>query len=179
MPATAILFGLAAAASPAGAIIIANPTTWTVGNANFDGGGTLTGSFQYNGSTYSNVDLTTSGLLNPDYDFAGWSSVDGANSNTTELTLDAPGSLTLVLHFTSALTSAGGTINLVTSTDTNGSYVDPPPAPAYLTSGDVSATPEPASFATALLGALGLIGGTQWRKKLLTARKNRAGLQTN
>jgi hypothetical protein len=91
---------------------------WTLDNAVFDDGGTITGSFIYDADTdiYSSVSVTTTAGT----EFGGFSYTDAHidTAGSTTLDLESPDWLTAVdgsalnLVFFNPLTNAGGTINL-------------------------------------------------------------------
>ncbi len=158
LAATFLAFGLAIAAFQAPAY--AASITWTVNNANFQNGGTLTGTFDFDADTQSvgNFNLVTTVPINNQPSGFTYTNPDTVlifNTTSFEiLTPNATNTGALLLSFASALTDAGGDVALSGSSQESSTFG----ASGYLrgfTSGDVSAigtTPEP--------GTMALLGGS-------------------
>ena len=92
----------------------AAPLTWHLQGATFPDGGTASGSFVYDAATnaYSSINIvTTGGTVLPGATFTVLTSGDATFFGALEPTV-VPGSRFLQLAFASALTGAGGSINL-------------------------------------------------------------------
>jgi hypothetical protein len=135
----------------------AAPVTWAVNNANFDDGGALTGQFDYDDVTdeYSNVSLNVSaGTL---FDSAYYNLVFTGDATEAWFPesgyIPGPLTRTLVLEFSQALSSAGGSVDLM---GTDGYPGDFETTPRVLLAGaTLSAVPIPAAvwlFGSALAG---------------------------
>jgi hypothetical protein len=136
----------------------AAPVTWTVNNAIFDDGATLTGQFDFNSETgvYSNVSLSTSSgtILTDPWSYDQVPVGDGTEAWLGDTDIDIPNRRTLLLQFSLALSSAGGSVDLIGSEGFPGSLEVPR---NLLAGASVSAVPVPA--AVWLFGSgLGILG---------------------
>jgi hypothetical protein len=115
--------GLALIAAVTVSLSAAAPKIWTITNGTFDDGGTFSGSFVYDASTntYSSINVqTTTGHVfgNPSASTYTVLNPGIAPTAKTVLFVDQPGQFsymgdpTLDLGFSTALTDAGGTVNL-------------------------------------------------------------------
>ena len=103
------------------AVAKADPVTWYLVDANFSGGGSASGSFDYDADTnvYSNVAVTTSGGNTFDgaeysYGMLGSNYLPSATSvNFSPASQPVANEGALVMAFVSALTNAGGVVNIV------------------------------------------------------------------
>lgn len=110
--ASALTAWLFLAPVPASAV----PLLWTLDNASFAGGGTVSGSFVYDAQTgdYSDVLVTAEGPVSGDltFDLAGGGSANGVGLLRNVDAPDFSGAITLRLQFVAPLTDAGGIIGL-------------------------------------------------------------------
>jgi hypothetical protein len=135
-------------------VIAAAPIVWTVQNAVFDDGGTLTGSFVYDADTESfyNVDLVTS--VGPKFPGVTFSDADLQLSCCDAITLEINsgegahlGDQFFLFYFEEWLTNSGGVVEIATSSreaiclDNDCNYVDM----RYITEGAVAAVPIPSA----------------------------------
>ena len=167
---------LAAALLATPLVAHAIPVTWTLSGVTFTGGGTASGSFDFDADlgSYSNVALTTTaGGSFGDSSYANAAYGLSATYLSSNTGCGSACQLTLSLTFASELTNAGGTSSL--SADSNEFY--------YLDDGDelfdarqrfidagevsapVAAVPEPETYALMLAG-LAAVGFTAKRRKL-------------
>lgn len=129
----------------------ATPNTWTLNNVVTADGASWTGTFDYDASTntYSSVNISTtlSGAPNPfntlsgDY-FLGVGCPDPASASGVTVGPNADGVTIFCMEFASALTGAGGTVNLVTGNIGWATLA----VNSNIISGYVSATPEPITW---------------------------------
>lgn len=91
--------------------VLAVPVEWTLDNVEFlNPAGTytpITGAFTYDADTLSVFDVSISGL------YGIYVSGTDVSASGTQIVFDGVSSTVLVLEFTSALTNAGGVIDLV------------------------------------------------------------------
>ena len=103
------------------AVAKADPVTWYLVDANFSGGGSASGSFDYDADTnvYSSVAVTsTSGntFAGAEYRYGMLSSnylPSATNVNFSPASQPVANEGALVMAFVSALTNAGGVVNIV------------------------------------------------------------------
>lgn len=173
---------LAAALLATPLVAQAIPVTWTLSGVTFTGGGTASGSFDFDASlndetAYSNVSITTTTVGA----FSGSSAYYGAGFNPNESRMFDPlnnDGHWLSLRFDTALTSFGGTSVLTnaggfasTETFSADEYNPESQLTRYVTAGSVTtlplvtAVPEPETYALMLAG-LAAVGFAAKRRKL-------------
>ena len=149
---------------------------WTLENVTFNDGGTASGSFDYNAdtNTFSSIDIiTTAGSA---FSGATYLAVDPGKPSTSMSLAVVPnagsaniGTPVFDLFFSSALTDGGGIIALNDVLD-EGTCTTTGCTSAIglrsVTTGSVSAVPEPSSYCLTLIG-IGLLG--MMRKCFVTA----------
>jgi len=147
-----------------------------------DDGSAFTGTFDFNATSrkISSIHVTT----NPDgTDFPAretWSKTDLQSGSAAGFTADNGNALLTIAFFQQLKGSGadyiagayGGAI-IGTDTSKNSDLKNSD----ILKKGSVTAVPEPAKLPLVLLGLLGLIGVTPWRRILQAARKKRSVLQ--
>ena len=165
-----MLFTLALAATASAASI-----KWTVNNASFQNGGTLTGSFNFDAdsSTVGSFNFVTTAPLTSQPSGFTYANPDTAlvisNSQLEFLTPNATNQGNLFLVFATPLTDSGGTIQLNLGSSDEGSTFGSSGYLRGFTSGSVSAAtsssaaPEPASLALAFT-ALGAFAAFRRRR---------------
>jgi len=158
----------------------AAPVTWTLQGVTFNDGGTASGSFSYDAvaGTYSSINITTT--AGTAFSGATYLAVDPGNSSTSTVLRVVPnagsanaGTAVLALFFSSALTSAGGTVALSTGLDEgtcNTTGCTSAMGLRSLTGGSVStvppsATPIPSSLSLLGVGLFFLAGWSYFRRR--------------
>ena len=163
---------------------IAAPLTWTLNNAVFNDGGTVTGSFVWDAATYSfgdysftvsggdtatftpftytNANASTDYMFTPTYNFLYDLFIFGTDTTNPAF---GPRSRTLYILPSTTLTDAGGSVALDISSSLNGGecYYCDPSRPFVSGSLSAAAVPEPASWAMMVAG-FGLVGAMRRRR---------------
>lgn len=166
-----LMFGLLLWPAAIGSYARAGVITWTFQGATFNDGGTLSGSFQFDGvSTYSNVNIITMAGTHTNgeggplaaFTFTNAGTYLGGDSRTSlEICVTTcdfnPGSQVLTLYFGTDTTGPGlngpspvPILAIIDSAQSQGANF------RSVTAGSVTSAPEPSSVTLGVIGGLGI-----------------------